>query len=281
MKTLRILNLGAGVQSTTLALMSKTGEVEPFDYAVFADTQAEPKSVYKHLEWLIGEVNFPVIVRSRGDLRSNTMNGVNVGGQVFMSIPAFTGPEGKSLGVTRRQCTMEYKIRVIEAVIKREILQMQKYARLPKDVVISQSMGLSYDEPSRVAKVKAKHAAARWSVNFPLFDMEMTRSDCVKWLKDYGVPHETPRSACTFCPYHSDAEWARMKAEDPESFADAVAVDAAIRDKATRDGSGSDLLWIHRSCKPLDQVDFTKPAKGLPGQSLFTFSAECEGMCGV
>jgi hypothetical protein len=281
MKTYRILNLGAGVQSTTLALMTNTGEVEPYDYAIFADTQSEPKSVYKHLEWLTGKLSFPVIVRSRGNLRENVINGVNADGHEFMSIPAFTGPKGKSLGVTRRQCTMEYKIRVVETVIKREILCLEKYARVPKDIHISQSMGLSYDEPRRVAKVKARNATARWSAEFPLFDMEMTRADCIKWLKEYGVPHETPRSACTFCPYRSDAEWKDMKDKDPESFLDAVEVDKAIRNKAMRDESGSDLLWIHRSCKPLDQIDFTKSSKDLPGQSFFGFQSECEGMCGV
>ena len=46
-KTYHILNLGAGVQSTCLFLMFVTGEFdERLDYAVFADTQEEPESVY-------------------------------------------------------------------------------------------------------------------------------------------------------------------------------------------------------------------------------------------
>ena len=49
---LRILNLGAGVQSTTLYLMSIEGLVPAFDWAIFADTQEEPAAVYQHLEWL-------------------------------------------------------------------------------------------------------------------------------------------------------------------------------------------------------------------------------------
>ena len=39
---LRILSLGAGVQSTTLALMAAHGEVEAPDCAIFADTGWEP-----------------------------------------------------------------------------------------------------------------------------------------------------------------------------------------------------------------------------------------------
>ena len=48
-----VLSLGAGVQSTAMALMAAKGEITPMpDIAIFADTQAEPKSVYEHLEWL-------------------------------------------------------------------------------------------------------------------------------------------------------------------------------------------------------------------------------------
>jgi hypothetical protein len=51
-----ILSLGAGVQSTTLALMVLRGDL-PTSYArpvaaVFADTGFEPRRVYQHLLWL-------------------------------------------------------------------------------------------------------------------------------------------------------------------------------------------------------------------------------------
>jgi hypothetical protein len=47
---LRVLSLGAGVQSTTLLLMSVYGELPPLDYAIFADTGWEPARVYEHLD---------------------------------------------------------------------------------------------------------------------------------------------------------------------------------------------------------------------------------------
>ena len=54
---MRILSLGAGVQSTALALMSRDGMFDlSVDAAVFADTQWEPKAVYRHLAWLVGEL---------------------------------------------------------------------------------------------------------------------------------------------------------------------------------------------------------------------------------
>ncbi|KKN55324.1 hypothetical protein LCGC14_0583140, partial [marine sediment metagenome] len=44
---LRILSLGAGVQSTAVLLMSCQGVLPPLDAAVFADTGWEPKAVYR------------------------------------------------------------------------------------------------------------------------------------------------------------------------------------------------------------------------------------------
>ncbi len=56
-----ILSLGAGVQSSTMALMAKHGEINPMpDAAIFSDVGAEPKSVYEYLDWLEGELPFPV-----------------------------------------------------------------------------------------------------------------------------------------------------------------------------------------------------------------------------
>lgn len=279
MNSLRILNLGAGVQSTVVALMAKTGEIEPVDYAIFADTQSEPVSVYKHLDWLISELPFPVLVRSRGNLFDDLVSGR---GQMRASIPAFTGPEGKNTGILRRLCTGDYKIKVIEKTIRYEILGLKPRQKLPIDRPVTQIFGLSHDEPSRVAKVKRAEVTSRWKYEFPLYEMEMTRADCVSWLKEYGVPHEVSRSACTFCPYRSNEEWSSLKESDPKSFAQAVATDRAIRDANSKCNQGMrEKMWLHRSCRPLDQIDFTKSSKDAPGQSLFGFSSECEGMCGV
>jgi hypothetical protein len=58
MKSMNILNLGAGVQSTALYLMSMRQDepdlVPLFDFAIFADTQEEPRAVYDHIKWLKG-----------------------------------------------------------------------------------------------------------------------------------------------------------------------------------------------------------------------------------
>ena len=51
-KTLTVISLGAGVQSSTMAIMAAKGDFPSVDCAIFADTGYEPKAVYKYLEFL-------------------------------------------------------------------------------------------------------------------------------------------------------------------------------------------------------------------------------------
>lgn len=88
---LRVLSLGAGIQSTTLALMAAHGEIGPMpDCAIFADTGWEPQAVYEHLEWLMsGNVlPYPVHIVSAGNIRDDLLQAG--GGGRWASIPAFT-----------------------------------------------------------------------------------------------------------------------------------------------------------------------------------------------
>ena len=73
---LTVISLGAGVQSSVMALMAAKGEITPMpDYAIFADTMAEPKAVYDWLDWLEEQLPFPVIRVSKGNLYEDIMDG--------------------------------------------------------------------------------------------------------------------------------------------------------------------------------------------------------------
>jgi hypothetical protein len=54
-----------------------------------------------------------------------------------------------------------------------------------------------------------------------------------------------------------------------------LAVDNAIRDGIS---GTSQKIYLHRSLKPIDQIDFTTAEEAGQGR---LFSNECEGMCGV
>lgn len=268
---LRVLSLGGGVQSSTLALLAARGEIGPMpDCAIFADTMSEPAGVYGWLSWLEAQLPFPVYRVSKGSLRENLLE---TGPRRFVSVPFFTDANGKSEGMTRRQCTREFKIAPIEQKI-RSLLGLGYRQRAPLTPVVEQWIGISWDERQRMKDSHTRFISHRW----PLIERQWTRGHCLEWFaaQGYELP---PKSACTFCPFHDDAMWADMKENDPESFADAVAVDAAIRSHGSSKGKRMTAkLYAHRSCKPLDQVEFNVNDRN---GHLFGMLNECEGMCGV
>lgn len=285
--SIRILNLGAGVQSTTLALMIHKGLLDPIQAAIFADVQEEPRSVYTHLEWLINEVkpSFPVLVRSNGKLGDALVVGRSHCRR-HTTIPAFCLNESSGqIGVARRQCTGDYKIDVVERCIRREILGLLPRKRWPKGIECHQLFGLSFEELGRAGRVLRNFAngdrRGKSKPLFPLIDLQMTRRACVEWLKQYGVPHSVDRSACVFCPYKSNAEWQRLKDGPATDWERAVEIDRALRIASSKQAYGMrNPQFLHRSCIPLDRIDFRSPeAKG--DQGTLGFMAECEGMCGV
>ena len=267
--SLRVLSLGAGVQSTALALMAAHGEIGPMpDCAIFADTGWEPRAVHEHLAWLRSPdvLPVPVHVVSSGNIRDGLIRGAR--GERWASIPAFTRSASGKTGMIRRQCTGEYKIVPIRRKV-RELAGLTR-KRSPRHPIVEQWLGISLDEAIRM-----KPSFEAWQVNrFPLIELGMTRRDCLRWLERHGYPMP-PKSACIGCPYHGDAHWRQMRAEDPDGFADAVAIDRLIR-TGFRNLRGE--VYLHRSCVPLDEADLDTPEDR--GQ-LDLFADECEGMCGV
>ncbi len=280
-----VLNLGAGVQSTWLYLMYLQGRIEPrIEVAVFADTGEEPAAVYRHLNWLRSLSGPTIVVRSIGSrLGDDLLRGQNSTKHHFASIPAYTAAkEGVQTGIVRRQCTHEYKVRVIERYIRRELLGLRPGQRIPKDVCVSQAFGISVDEKSRASRIYERWimGEAPFEPLFPLLDKRMTRADCIAWLRD-NVPHEVPRSACVFCPFKSDTEWRRLRDSDPEGWMRAIEIDDALRIPGNVVNRGLDQkLYIHRRCIPLRSADLN----GVDRRQLLldpSWDDECVGMCGV
>ena len=207
-----VLNLGAGVQSTYLYLKAVAGEMLSIECAIFADTGEEPAAVYRHLEWLQSLNGPPILIRSVGSrLGEDLRYGTHAKGQGvarFAAIPAFTIIEGGEPGRTKRQCSKEYKTEVIERAIRRDVLGLAPRQRVPKGVTVHQYFGISYDERSRASRIWERfHVTneSKYEPHFPLVDRMITRANCLEWLEG-RVPHPVPRSACVFCPFHTDAE---------------------------------------------------------------------------
>jgi hypothetical protein len=251
-----------------MALMAAKGEIEPMPLAaIFADTQAEPASVYRWLDWLEGQLPFPVYRVTNGSLAADsTRLRTSKRGHVYVrtTVPAFVAFDSGSDGMLWRKCTQEFKL----VPLRRKVRELMR-AHGAKAVV--QWVGISLDEAHRMKDAREKYLETRW----PLIEAKMRRSDCLLWMQRHGYPMP-PRSACTFCPYHSDAEWQRLRTAEPEGFAQAVQFERDLQAAAAAQcETTKSVPWLHRSMRPLDTVEFTD------SRQIDMFGNECEGMCGV
>lgn len=295
---MRFLSLGCGVQSSTLYLMACAGELH-IDGAIFADTQAEPQSVYTYLRYLQKQNGPPIHIGTAGDLGHDILQAcgrdvphrvsnppfftkltapypttfiryVTAGqdedeqGAFFEAPRLYATPLATTDGMLFRQCTRDYKIRVIERLFRK----LTGPTRKLKDNAVTQMFGITMDELERMTQ--SKH---RWCQHaYPLIDRRMTRSDCQQWLADHGHP-PAPKSACYFCPYRSDAGWLEMQRSEPIMFRNATVFDRALRSRGHLPNVRADV-YVHRSRQPLQTVNFTTANQDM-------FSEECAGVCGV
>jgi len=263
---MRTLSLGAGVQSSTLALMCAAGEIEAPEIAVFADTQDEPAAVYVWLDWLEKQLPFPIRRVSQGKLSATALQvRTSAAGNRYMKpmIPVYTVDANGKKGMVQRQCTMDYKVEPILRVLRHE--------RKGRDV--TQYLGISFDELERM-----KPSREPWLRNeYPLIDLRMTRQDCLNWMTAQGYP-TPPRSACIYCPFHNDTEWKKLTPAEFETASEFEKQYQASFAQTDLDG----VPYLHADRVALADVDLSdsKP-KPKRDDKQRDFINECEGACGV
>jgi hypothetical protein len=237
---IKILSLGAGVQSTTLLLLAAEGRIGPLDGAIFSDTGWEPAAVYAHLDRIEREVAVPAGIPihrvSVGNIRADALNPAHR----FASMPLFVKNQAGGDGMIRRQCSAEYKIRPIKSKT-RELLGCPHPKPIPRGVFVETWIGFSKDE---VFRLRDSDVLYMRNV-FPLLELEgsadgrtgWTRSDCIRYLRRKGFG-ETPKSACIGCPFHGNRQWRQMRDERPEEF--------AVLDRQAKHllGGAWDLWWL-------------------------------------
>lgn len=257
---MRIISLGAGVQSTALLLMSDKGEIERADCAIFADTGAEPGEVYKWLNLIESKVSIPIYRVSNGNIYDDIMNG-----RKFAAIPFFTLSDDGEKGMVRRQCTAEYKI----VPITKKARALSGYGprkRIPENTV-EMMIGISIDETYRMKNSREKWIRHRW----PLIEKRMSRGDCIKYVQNV-LNVAPPRSSCLFCPFHNDKEWLHVKNGPKDEWKKVIEVENKLQELERF----KNVAFLHRDCKPIDTVEFYDGS-----DQLDMFVNECEGMCGV
>ena len=289
-KQIVAVSYGGGIQSTAIAhlVINKHPELMAVidrlpDCFIFADTGDEPESVYETVDRTskaLEAANIPLYVTRKKSPHGKSLS-EHIKGQVRIKSksqlglpPLFMdGADGKE-GMFHRECTSDWKIDVIHKKEKELAgLNLRKPAHRNGGVYVTQWMGISLDEIQRMRTSKFS-----WLKNFyPLIEMGWRRSDCIKYLETIGVT--ASRSACVYCPFHTNQEWLRLKSEEPEGWKHAVEFERWMHKQhelGNSIGGMRERAYLHRSRVPLDQCDFTKQ------KDLFDpMDNECAGVCGV
>jgi hypothetical protein len=297
-RKLIVLNCGGGRQSAMLALWAAERHMAGehlVDVVIMADTGNERAATLAYWKLVIvpalDQAGIPHFVVTAGEYRSTKgksagklrRSGEGIAADALRSVregtpianaPWWAAKKGKgSKGVPlKRLCTSEYKIVPITRKI-REILKLRPGQRaITKDLrcEVVQMIGIAKEEEKRAKGTMTTQAWVK--LTYPLLDANMTTDDCLAWLTRHGYPSPV-KSACIVCPYRSTASWARMKRDDPASFAEAVDFDRKLRDPLglgrMNDGlsladyydgktptlkGAEHAAYVHPSCTPLDEL---------------------------
>lgn len=235
---LKVLSMGWGVQSWTMAAMIALGELPPVDFIVHSDTGWERKSTYEFAnqwgDWLKERgqnlVTLAPPPRSARVLEDNKI----------VSIPAYT-LSNMGVGQLKRQCTSDWKVDPIKRFVRSVLKERGLKASLNS---VEMQLGITTDE-----FVRAKDSRTGYIKNsYPLLDANMSRNDCVSWLESKGLP-VPPKSSCTFCPFHSMDTWRAMKRKGGDDWQQVIAVDKAIRNKRP-----PRKVYLVKQVIPIDEI---------------------------
>ncbi|MEG1256882.1 hypothetical protein [Clostridium sp.] len=261
---MKILSCGAGMQSTALALMScekkKYGddiypEVPIYDAILFCDLGEEPRWVYDQVYFIqcaCEDVGIPFYVLE-SNLHSHYVE--NFGKARVVSIPFWTIDESGKKGKMMRNCTLDYKINVMQKFIRSNLLGYKKGQHTRSEDLKAHEMHLGF---SVEEKHRCKDNPHKMFVNkFLLCDMNLERKDNYAYIKDvWGL--ETKASACTFCPFHRNYFFKHLKANYQEEYIKLIEFDDLLEIGQPNTKIRS-KLYISRSrkrIKDLNEDDF-------------------------
>ncbi len=245
MRSLEILALGAGVQSTALLLLNAEGRIQPpAEVAIFADTGGEMPETYLHLRRLASLSTIPICVVRRNP-------SLEKWNEHYCVLPARNGDS-----LLPRRCTTSWKAEPIE-----------RQARSMGAARLITQLGISVDEVHRMKESPKAWVTRRW----PLVEMGWTREDCRRYLTRHGL--DAPRSACFFCPLRPRSWWRYLAANRPALFDRACILEERLPSKA-----GFRPYLLSGFGRPLRMAVSDAQLPMLPdGQE----GVECDGYCFV
>lgn len=187
--TMRILSMGAGVQTTAMAIRW----IEEYDHIVFADTGDEKPETYAYihdyLKPFCGKKWQAVKWRYVERLMDHAIR------------------MGMMPTRMNRWCTRETKIEPI----KRFMRARGAHRRAPWVM----DLGISWDESHRMNSSIYDVQYVRKS--YPLIDARITRDGCRQIIRGHGWP-VPEKSGCVGCPFAGKAPMRLLARQDPAAY---------------------------------------------------------------
>ena len=250
---IQLWSCGGGRQSAGIAALILQGRLPKPDHAVMVDTGREKQSTWDYLDAhvrpAIEAFGVPFTLIRTADYATVDLWG-RAGGDSLL-IPAYSDQSGVASKLPE-WCSGDWKR---DVVIRWAASQPGWKVR-----GVAMWLGISHDERHR----RRAPRRAWLTPTYPLLDaVPMHVSGCLMAVEKQGWP-EPPRSCCWMCPNQGNPEWRALRDGHPEQWAQAVALDEAIRETDPH-------AWVHSSRVPLRLADIDAPDKRRGGCT--------EGMC--
>lgn len=231
---MRVFSFGGGVQSTAVLVLAAQGKVQ-YDAFLFANVGEDSENP-DTLAYVAQHAR-PYAERHRIRFEELRKPGETLLGWVYRSERSIRIPMRMANGAPgHRTCTEVFKINIIDRWIK-------KHGAGPHTV----GLGISTDELQR-----ARTSRDEWkTLEYPLLDLRLSRSDCARLIADAGLPLP-PKSSCYFCPFKSNRQWVQLRHDKPALFGEAVKLERAMNER--RAELGKDSVWLSQALMPLDHA---------------------------
>jgi hypothetical protein len=244
---IQVFSSGGGTQSCAIAALIVQGKLPKPDFVVIADTGREAPSTWEYLDAVVRPALASVGVeihrlKKEEYGEAGCLGDYSKKGEGDLLIPAFSTLTGQPSKMSNF-CTDKWKVVVVNNYLSRvHGLTRSKYVKW---------IGFSFDESRRWLRMQRGAEFDRGLIRFPLVELRMIRHESIALVERMGWP-KPPRSRCWMCPNQSDYEWAEVKTDWPDKFAEAIALDESIRQRDPH-------AFIHSSVKPLRDANLDKP----------------------
>lgn len=231
-KVFAVWSCGGGVQSTCIAVLIEQGKLPKPDLSIMIDTGYEKESTMNYVKGVtiprLAKVGVTLNIVKTTDYYDNDL----FDRQGHLVLPAFKLLDGRTIKYNTH-CNNKWKQKVTKKWLRGKGVERAEGW-----------IGISSEESDR------QHIAeTKWYTNrYPLIELGISREDCLSIIEKAGWSRP-PRTSCYMCPLQADAEWKKMREEEPEDFEQACRLDEYLRTKEKD-------VYIYRKLIPLRKVEF-------------------------